>query len=109
MKTGGLEFAHVWIAAAIDAALGDWLSYWIGTKFKNLVARTWPFSHHPHLLLRGEAFIKNWGGLAIFTGLFSGQFSPCSIFGAFLSFSSVLSTWKPSGFSLQVNIDHGIG
>ena len=72
MKIGGLEFVQVWIAAAIGAALGDWLSYWIGTKFKNSVARTWPFSHHPHLLLRGEAFTKNWGGLAIFMGRFSG-------------------------------------
>jgi membrane protein DedA with SNARE-associated domain len=72
MKTGGLEFVQVWIAAAIGAALGDWLSYWIGIKFKNSVARTWPFSHHPHLLLRGEALIKNWGGLAIFMGRFSG-------------------------------------
>lgn len=72
MKTGDREFVLVWIAAAIGAALGDWLSYWIGTKFKNSVARTWPFSHHPHLLLRGEAFIKNWGGLAIFMGRFSG-------------------------------------
>jgi membrane protein DedA with SNARE-associated domain len=75
MKTGGLEFVQVWIAAAIGAALGDWLSYWIGTKFKNSIARTWPFSHHPQLLLRGEAFIKNWGGLAIFMGRFSGR--PC--------------------------------
>src|SRR3982074_3382015 len=72
MTPGGLEFVQVWIAAAIGAALGDWLSYWIGTKFRHSVARTWPFSHHPHLLLRGEAFIKNWGGLAIFMGRFSG-------------------------------------
>jgi membrane protein DedA with SNARE-associated domain len=73
MKTCGLEFVQVWIAAAIGAALGDWLSYWIGTKFKNSIARTWPFSDHPHLLLRGEAFIKNWGSLAIFMGRFSGS------------------------------------
>ena len=32
----------------------------------------WPFSTHPNLLVRGEAFIQKWGPLAIFIGRFSG-------------------------------------
>ena len=31
-----------------------------------------PFSTHPNLLARGEAFIQKWGALAIFIGRFSG-------------------------------------
>ena len=54
------------------AALGDWLSYWVGTRFKRSIAGMWPFSRHPDLLPRGEAFIKKWGALAIFIGRFSG-------------------------------------
>jgi len=69
---GGLDFVPVWIAGAIGAALGDWLSYWVGAKFKGSIARMWPLSRHPQLLPRGEAFIKRWGVLAIFLARFSG-------------------------------------
>src|ERR1700756_936366 len=50
---GGLDFVPIWMAGSIGAALGDWLSFWIGTKFKSSIARVWPFSRHPHLLPRG--------------------------------------------------------
>lgn len=69
---GGIDFVPVWIAGSLGAALGDWLSYWIGTKFKGSVAHMWPLSRHPQLLPRGEAFIKRWGVLAIFIARFSG-------------------------------------
>jgi len=69
---GGIDFIPVWIAGALGAALGDWLSYWIGTKFEGSVAHMWPLSRHPELLPRGEAFIKRWGVLAIFIARFSG-------------------------------------
>jgi membrane protein DedA with SNARE-associated domain len=69
---GALDFVPIWIAASIGAALGDWLSYWIGTKFKSSIAGVWPLSRHPELLPRGEAFIKKWGVLAIFIARFSG-------------------------------------
>jgi membrane protein DedA with SNARE-associated domain len=69
---GGIDFVPVWIAGSIGAALGDWLSYWIGTKFKSSIAGVWPLSRHPDLLPKGEAFIKRWGVLAIFIGRFFG-------------------------------------
>jgi membrane protein DedA with SNARE-associated domain len=72
MRTGGVDFVPVWIAGGFGAALGDWLSYWLGIKFKNSIAGTWPFSHYRLLLPRGEAFIRSWGVLAIFIGRFSG-------------------------------------
>ena len=72
MGAGGVDFVPVWIAGAVGAALGDWLSYWVGSKFKRSIAGAWPFSRHPRLLPRGEVFIKKWGALAIFIGRFSG-------------------------------------
>src|SRR5262245_37599005 len=72
LGAGGIDFVPVWIAGSIGAALGDWLSYWIGTKFKSSLAGVWPLSRHPDLLPRGEAFIRRWGALAIFIGRFSG-------------------------------------
>jgi membrane protein DedA with SNARE-associated domain len=69
---GGLDFLPIWIAGSIGAALGDWLSYWIGARFQSSIAGMWPLSRHPYLLPRGEAFIKKWGVLAIFIARFTG-------------------------------------
>jgi membrane protein DedA with SNARE-associated domain len=68
----GVNLVPVWIAASIGAALGDWLSYWIGRKLEHRVAHIWPLSRNPGLIPRGEAFVKKWGMLAIFIGRFSG-------------------------------------
>ena len=62
----------VWIAASIGAALGDWLSYWIGRKLEHRVQHMWPLSRHPTLIPRGEAFVKKWGVAGIFIARFSG-------------------------------------
>ena len=69
---GELAFVPIWIAGSVGAALGDWLSYWIGAKFKTSLSNVWPFTSHPGLLPRGEAFIKKWGVMAIFIARFSG-------------------------------------
>jgi membrane protein DedA with SNARE-associated domain len=68
----GISFWPVWIAASIGAALGDWLSYWIGLKLEYSVQHIWPLSRHPDLIPRGEAFVKKWGILGIFIGRFFG-------------------------------------
>jgi membrane protein DedA with SNARE-associated domain len=33
MGASGISFWPVWFAGAMGAALGDWISYWIGYKF----------------------------------------------------------------------------
>ncbi|MSO66642.1 MAG: DedA family protein [Pseudolabrys sp.] len=68
----GISFWPVWIAAALGAAFGDWLSYWIGLKLEYSVQHIWPLSRHPELIPRGEAFMKKWGVLGIFIGRFFG-------------------------------------
>src|SRR5690242_1026556 len=72
IKSGGLSFWPVWVAGALGAACGDWLSYWIGLKLEYSVAKIWPLSRHPDLIPRGEAFVKKWGVLGIFIGRFFG-------------------------------------
>ena len=67
-----ISFWPVWIAASIGAALGDWLSYWIGQKLEHSVAHIWPLSRHPDLIPRGEAFVRKWGVPAILIGRFFG-------------------------------------
>ena len=70
--SGDLNFWPIWVAGALGAAFGDWLSYWIGFKLGPPVAHIWPLSRHPELLPKGEAFVKRWGVLAIFIGRFFG-------------------------------------
>jgi membrane protein DedA with SNARE-associated domain len=72
IASGNLNFWPIWVAGSIGAALGDWLSYWVGVKLGPPVAHVWPLSRHPELLPRGEAFVKHWGPLAIFIGRFFG-------------------------------------
>jgi membrane protein DedA with SNARE-associated domain len=72
ISSGALSFWPVWIAGALGAAFGDWLSYWIGKKLEYSVQHIWPLSRHPDLIPKGEAFVKKWGVLAIFIGRFFG-------------------------------------
>src|SRR3954469_1988696 len=72
IATGGLKVGPIWVAGAIGAALGDWLSYWVGVKLGPSVAQVWPLSRTPGLIPRGEIFVKQWGVLAIFIGRFFG-------------------------------------
>ena len=68
----GINFWPVWIAGSLGAALGDWLSYWIGLKLEYRVQHIWPLSRHPDLIPRGERFMKTWGVPGIFIGRFFG-------------------------------------
>jgi membrane protein DedA with SNARE-associated domain len=72
IASGGVNFWPIWVAGAVGAALGDWLSYWVGIKLGPAVANVWPLSRSPDLLPQGEAFVKRWGVLAIFIGRFFG-------------------------------------
>jgi len=67
-----VSFWPVWLAGGIGAALGDWLSYWFGYRYKDNVAQIWPLSKFPGLLLRGEDFVRKWGVPSIFIGRFFG-------------------------------------
>ena len=58
----GISFYPVWIAGGLGAALGDWVSYWFGFRYKERVAQMWPLSRYPDLLPKGETarwFILN--------------------------------------------------
>jgi len=68
----GINFWPVWIAGGIGAALGDWVSYWFGFRYKEQVAQIWPLSRYPEILPRGEEFVKKWGVPSIFIGRFFG-------------------------------------
>lgn len=68
----GIEFWPVWIAGAMGAALGDWVSYWVGRRFKNDVPRLWPLSRYQEMLSGAARFVRKWGVPSIFIGRFFG-------------------------------------
>jgi membrane protein DedA with SNARE-associated domain len=72
ISEAGISFWPILVAGAVGAALGDWLSYWIGIKAGPAIANVWPLSRNPTLIPRGERFVNRWGALAIFIGRFFG-------------------------------------
>ena len=70
--SGGLDFWYILTMAAVGAALGDWLSYWLGHHYHEQIARMWPLRNYPDLIPKGRAFFEKWGPWAIVLGRFSG-------------------------------------
>jgi membrane protein DedA with SNARE-associated domain len=67
-----LLFWTIVSAAAIGAALGDWLSYWIGYHYADRISGMWPFTRYPNMLPNGRKFFDKWGVWAVVLGRFSG-------------------------------------
>ena len=67
-----LIFWTIVTAAAVGAALGDWLSYWLGYHYHEKIQAMWPLKDHPKLLENGHKFFKRWGVWAVVIGRFSG-------------------------------------
>lgn len=67
-----LIFWTIVISAGAGAALGDWLSYWLGFHYHEQIQRMWPLKNHPKLLERGRVFFDRFGAWAVVLGRFSG-------------------------------------
>lgn len=68
--TGKLEFWPVIIATTLGCILGDQVSYWAGRIFGDRLRNLWPLSAYPHLVAKGEEFMKKHGGKSIALGRF---------------------------------------
>lgn len=68
----GLDFWPLWLAAAIGASLGDWLSYEVGRWLGKRAHGIWPLSRYPEMIAKGEAFVQRFGIWGIFLGRFFG-------------------------------------
>ena len=72
IEAGELRFWPIWVGGAMGAAIGDWVSYWVGINIGRPVAEMWPLSRYPALLPRGISFVRRWGVVAVFIGRFFG-------------------------------------
>ena len=71
-SAGTLPYLPVLAGAVAGAVLGDSVSFWIGRRFGEPIARIWPFTRHPDLLPNGIRFFARHGGKSIFIGRFFG-------------------------------------
>jgi membrane protein DedA with SNARE-associated domain len=72
---GGPGTWNFWLivaAAAIGAALGDWVSYWLGYHYHERIQAMWPLKNHPQLIENGKTFFRRWGTWAIVLARFTG-------------------------------------
>jgi membrane protein DedA with SNARE-associated domain len=65
-------FWSVVLAAGTGAALGDWVSYWLGLHYHEQIQKMWPLNNHPKLIENGHKFFERWGIWAVVIGRFSG-------------------------------------
>jgi len=72
MSGGTLPYMPVLVGAVLGATLGDTVSYWIGRRFGDGIARIWPFTRNPELLPAGIRFFARHGGKSVFIGRFFG-------------------------------------
>ncbi|MDX1655736.1 MAG: DedA family protein, partial [Candidatus Competibacteraceae bacterium] len=69
---GHLDFYAAWTWAALGAIVGDGLSFWLGRVYRQRLRELWPFSRHPLMLSRSEAFFRRHGGKSVLMGRFFG-------------------------------------
>lgn len=69
---GGLELFPILVWAIAGAVVGDGISFWVGYIYRDRLRQMWPFSKHPQMLARGEAFFLKHGGKSVAIGRFVG-------------------------------------
>lgn len=68
--TGKLDFWPVMIATTLGCVAGDQVSYWAGRFFGERLKTFWPLSAYPHLVAKGEDYVRLHGGKSIALGRF---------------------------------------
>jgi len=76
VATGSLRLLPVLLLAMTGAVAGDGVSYWLGHHYRESLRGIWPFSRHPGILNKGEAFFHRHGGKSVLFGRFVGPVRP---------------------------------
>ena len=70
----GLDFWPLWLAAAIGASLGDWLSYEVGRWLGKRAHGIWPLSRYPEMIAKGIFLGRFFGPARAMVPLVAGIF-----------------------------------
>lgn len=69
---GAIPLLPLLAGGILGAVFGDATSWWLGRRYGSLLIDRWPFTRHPALLFKGEAFFHRYGTLSVFIGRFFG-------------------------------------
>jgi membrane protein DedA with SNARE-associated domain len=72
VAASGLDFWSVWLGAMLGAALGDFVSYALGYRYKQRALAIWPLPRYPGMVERGKRFVLRYGAWGLFAGRFFG-------------------------------------
>ena len=67
---GKLPFWPIMISTVLGCVTGDQLSFWAGRIFGDRLRTMWPLRNYPHLLAKGEEYVRVHGGKSIAIGRF---------------------------------------
>lgn len=72
VPSGALPLTPLLVGAIAGAVAGDGISFWLGRRYGAALTGMWPFSRHPGMVAKGEAYIRRWGIWGIAIGRFFG-------------------------------------
>ena len=67
---GKLPFWPIMVATVLGCVTGDQISFWAGRIFGDRLRTMWPLRSYPHLLAKGEEYVRVHGGKSIAIGRF---------------------------------------
>ena len=61
----GLSMMPILVVAIIGAVIGDFVSYWLGHRFRFRLRGIWPFATRPSLIGHAETFFHRYGTASV--------------------------------------------
>jgi membrane protein DedA with SNARE-associated domain len=56
---------HFLIVAVLGAVMGDYLSFWVGHRYRHSIRRWWPLAQRPRLLESADRFFARYGSYSV--------------------------------------------
>ncbi len=53
------------VLAITGAVIGDFVSFWFGSRYKERLRQMWPFSRRPHLMAQADQFFDRYGTISV--------------------------------------------
>lgn len=68
--TGTINLGWLFAYAIAGAVAGDGVSFWIGHRYRGSLTQMWPFSRHPAILERAQAYFVSHGARSVILARF---------------------------------------
>ncbi|WP_322031105.1 VTT domain-containing protein [Paraburkholderia sp. J76] len=68
--TGTINLGWLFVCAIGGAVAGDGVSFWIGHRYRGSLGQMWPFSRHPGILERAQAYFVSHGTRSVILARF---------------------------------------